>query len=282
MVPPWRSIRNVPLYLGSVGALTAALAAAVAAAAGFGPGYAVAAVACYALIAGGIALGLRRQRSRPPFGPASRITLLRAVLISLIAGLLAVPAAALSPTWSWIAVGLASAALALDGLDGWLARRFDHATSFGALFDQELDAFFILVLSLLVWHLDQVGAWALLIGVMRYALLAAGWLWPRLARPLPPSRRRKIVCGLQVGVLLVVLAPPVGPALAGPLAAVALAGLLYSFGADIIWLVKAPRPRREERSSERFASTCRHRVAGGLQRRPQRPRLTSSSGGTYR
>ena len=37
------------------------------------------------------------------------------------------------------------------------------------------------------------------LGLMRYAFVAAGWRWPALARPLPPSLRRKAVCVLQVG-----------------------------------------------------------------------------------
>jgi phosphatidylglycerophosphate synthase len=40
--------------------------------------------------------------------------------------------------------------LALDGLDGWLARRFGLASAYGARFDMEVDGFLILVLALLV------------------------------------------------------------------------------------------------------------------------------------
>ena len=38
--------------------------------------------------------------------------------------------------------------------------------------------------------------------------------------------------------LFAALMPPVGPTRASALAAVALAGLLYSFAADTIWLVR--------------------------------------------
>ena len=235
---PWRSVRNVPLYIGIVGALVAALGAAVALAAGFGARYVVACVACYALTAGAVVVGLGRERPRPPFGPASRITLFRAVLISLVAGLIPLPAVDPTPVWGWIVTGVAAAAFGLDAVDGWVARRLGHATAFGARFDQELDAFFILVLSVLVWRFDQVGAWVVLIGAMRYVFWLAGRLWPRLGRPLPRRWRRKVVCGLQLGVLLAALAPPVGPTLAGALAAVALAALLYSFSADVLWLLR--------------------------------------------
>ena len=41
---------------------------------------------------------------------------------------------------------LAGFALALDGVDGHLARRFDQVSDFGARFDMEVDAALILVL----------------------------------------------------------------------------------------------------------------------------------------
>ena len=176
---------------------------------------------------------------RPPLGPARLVTLFRATLISLVGGLFAVEGVHLTPGWGWAMTALALAAFSLDAVDGWVARRLGQATAFGARFDQELDAFFIALLALVVWRLDQAGAWVLLIGAMRYAFALAGRLWPRaLARPLPPSRRRKVVCGVQVIALLAALAPPVGPVLGDAMVAAALIALTYSFGADLLRLVR--------------------------------------------
>ena len=47
-------------------------------------------------------------------------------------------------------VTLAAVALALDAVDGWVARRTGTATALGARFDGEVDAFLILALSVYV------------------------------------------------------------------------------------------------------------------------------------
>jgi phosphatidylglycerophosphate synthase len=128
--------------------------------------------------------------------------------------------------------------LALDGVDGWFARREGRATPYGARFDMEVDAFTMLALCALLLALGKAGPWILAIGLMRYAFLAAGTLVPRLARPLPPSNRRRTVCAIQVGVLTLLLVPPLAPPLSGWIAAVALALLAWSFGRDVARLVR--------------------------------------------
>lgn len=233
---------EAPLGLAAMGALTVALAAAIALATGWGARYIVAAVALYGLIAGAVTFALSRERPRPPFRPASQITLLRAVPISLVGGLVALEAVRLTPDWGWTMTALSLAAFSLDAADGWVARRLGQATAFGARFDQELDAFFIALLAVVAWRLDQVGAWVLLIGAMYYAFMLAGYLRPALTRPLPPRRRRKVVCALQVAALLAALAPAIGPMAASWLAAGALVALSYSFGVDVLWLLGTREP----------------------------------------
>ena len=65
-------------------------------------------------------------------------------------------------------VSLATVALVLDAVDGWVARRTRTTGMFGARFDAEVDAFLILVLS--VYVARSVGAWVLAIGVARYGV----------------------------------------------------------------------------------------------------------------
>ena len=56
-------------------------------------------------------------------------------------------------------VTLTVVALALDAVDGWVARRTRTASALGARFDGEVDAFLILVLSVYVAPLGRlVGA----------------------------------------------------------------------------------------------------------------------------
>lgn len=59
-------------------------------------------------------------------------------------------------------------ALALDGLDGYLARKYKQTSEFGAYLDMETDAFFVAVLSAWWWLNDIAGWWILVIGFMRY------------------------------------------------------------------------------------------------------------------
>src|SRR5881409_676652 len=87
-------------------------------------------------------------------------------------------------------VSLAAVALALDAVDGWVARR-TWTTAWGARFDGEVDAFLIAVLSVYVARF--AGAWVLAIGAARYAFFAAGWLLPWLREALPPRYWRKVV-----------------------------------------------------------------------------------------
>jgi phosphatidylglycerophosphate synthase len=165
-------------------------------------------------------------------GPATWVTLVRAALAAGVAALVAVsfvrhvPAAAL--------VALATVALVLDFIDGWVARRTGTESPLGARLDGEVDAFLILVLS--VYVAPAAGAWVLGIGAARYAFLAAGWPLAWMRAQLPRRDWRKTVAATQ-GITLTVAAAAVVPA--GPIRAalaVALALLAESFGRDVWWL----------------------------------------------
>jgi phosphatidylglycerophosphate synthase len=149
------------------------------------------------------------------------------------------------PTLRWFWVVGALGALALDGVDGRIARRLGQESAFGARFDMETDAATLLGLSFLVWLCDQAGPWVLAIGLMRYIFVAGSWVWPALAAPLPPRKRRQAVCVVQMAALIVAIVPGTPPELASPLCLAALAALVYSFAVDIAWL-GASRAEEEE------------------------------------
>src|ERR1700755_3267841 len=95
---------------------------------------------------------IRFYRDHHPFdrfGPANAVTMVRATLVVVMATIGSWP-----PPGSAIAAGaIAGVVAALYGLDGYLARRTGMASAFGARFDMETDAAFLLVLSgLLVLH----------------------------------------------------------------------------------------------------------------------------------
>jgi phosphatidylglycerophosphate synthase len=126
----------------------------------------------------------------------------------------------------------------LDGIDGWLARRARMSSPFGARFDMETDAFFMLVLSILVWRHDKAGAWVVAIGLMRYAFVAAGWWLPWLARPLRSTWRGKAVAVGQFAGLGVALLPVVPVPASTLVSGAALAALVWSFAIDVKFLFK--------------------------------------------
>jgi len=115
-------------------------------------------------------------------------------------------------------------------------------SAFGARFDMETDALFILVLSLWAWHLDKAGAWVVMGGLLRYVFVLAGVLVPRLRGELPESFRRKTIAALQMVALLIVICPFVPAPVSTPIAAAALFALSMSFLIDTrSLLLRAPR-----------------------------------------
>src|SRR5215831_16162213 len=184
----------------------------------------------------------RMRSDQPAIFPADWVTLTRALLVAGVAGLVAdsfgrpVPVAAL--------VTLSTVALVLDAVDGQVARRTGTATEVGARMDCEVDAFLILLLSIVVSQ--DYGGWVLVIGAAHYALLLAGWLIPWLAAPLPPRYWRKVVAAVQ-GIVLTVAGSGLLDRRTGMIAvAAALLLLAESFGRDVIWLYRTgagPRSR---------------------------------------
>lgn len=176
----------------------------------------------------------------PGLGAANRVTLGRSVLVLSVAAM--VPwGPSLGPQGLWWIIGASALALLLDGVDGRVARSTGTSTSLGARFDMELDAFLLLALSLLLWLTGPLGPWVILIGALRYLFVFAGWFWSALQAPLPESMRRKTVCVVQGVGLVVALAPIIPPAMSTPVAATALAALIYSFVVDVMWLSRQSR-----------------------------------------
>src|SRR5690606_16238086 len=97
-------------------------------------------LACAVTMAAALARGLARG-CEDRLGPASWVTLARATLAVGVAALVADPVGRDAPTA--LLVTLAAGALALDAVDGWVARRTGTSSPLGARFDGEVDAFLI-------------------------------------------------------------------------------------------------------------------------------------------
>lgn len=178
------------------------------------------------------------EHGQPSLGPANALTLVRAGLTGVTAAFLGEPAAA---DLVWPLIGAAMLAFGLDWVDGRVARASGRASPFGARLDMELDALAILTLCGFAWQLDRAGAWVFVGGALRYLFVAAAALWPWMNRPLFPSRRRPFVCGVQIVCLVGCLAPWPVPHLSDAIAAFGTVALVYSFGADTVWLFRHRR-----------------------------------------
>lgn len=221
------------LWVQAVGAATALAAMGLDA---LGLGWGAASIVLYLVVAACVITRVSTSHPHETFGPANVVTLLRAGLVALIAATLFAPAP--SGDAALLIGGLAFAILALDGVDGWLARRSGLASTFGARFDLEIDALFVLILSALAFTHGKAGAWVLLIGAMRYAFFFAGRLTSKLEAPLPESMRRKAVCVVQIAALGLLLLPQIEPPHSMWIAAVALALLIWSFAVDVRHLLR--------------------------------------------
>lgn len=176
----------------------------------------------------------------PTLGLGTGLTLFRGLAVALIAGFLFSPWPA---GWlAWLPMLLYTAADIADFLDGYVARRRNHATLLGAQLDMEFDGLGMLVVSLLaVWY-GQLPAWYLLLGLARYLFVLGIW-WRRRRglplHPMPDSTHRRVFAGFQMGFMSAVLwpiVPPAGATIAGTIFAAATA---VSFLRD--WLVTIGR-----------------------------------------
>jgi phosphatidylglycerophosphate synthase len=180
--------------------------------------------------------GAVRRADATTLGPADLVTLGRAVLVGGVTALVADGWWA-GDTRVGVLVPLAAVALALDFVDGKVARHTGTVSELGARFDMETDAFLILVLSVAVANV--VGPWVLVIGALRYAFVAAGWVLPWLTGSLPPKLSAKAIAAAQ-GIVLVAAVSGLLPLLVSTLlVATALLALTWSFAQSVTALYRA-------------------------------------------
>jgi phosphatidylglycerophosphate synthase len=238
--------------LGPVIALIAQLALLVILAGTVGLGAAGWTVGlAYGLVMNAILLAGLAHSGATVLGAANTVTLTRATLVGGVAALItdsfvrgaAVPAI----------VVLSAVALYLDAVDGRVARRTRTVSPLGAIFDQEIDAFLILMLSIYV--ADSLGPWVLAIGIARYAYLAAGWPLPWLRNPLPPRYWGKVVAAVQGIILTIAVANFLPTAANIAVVAAALALLAESFGRSVLYLWQGHRSQHRQQIALRVRSS---------------------------
>ncbi len=130
---------------------------------------------------------------------------------------------------------LAVAFLVMDGFDGAVARRRGEEGLFGEAFDKETDAFFVLVLSFLLFQLGRLPIWILSVGLLRYLFVLWMWWMRGPAKSERRSRFARVSYVVAVSALLLTFLPL--PALYTPLALLATGLFLVSFARSAWWIL---------------------------------------------
>ncbi|MFC4350923.1 CDP-alcohol phosphatidyltransferase family protein [Fodinicurvata halophila] len=234
---------SLPWLVGGIGVLLAGYGL-LQHSAGTSPAVLVLSLLLYAGMACGIWVGLTAHLPHRYFGPANGITLLRAVLVCLLAGFVGQSA---PQQLAWLPLGAALVILLLDGVDGWLARRTGYASAFGARFDMETDSLLVLVLCATALLMGKAGPWILLAGGLRYLFLAGKALLPWMKGDLPDSFRRKTLYVASTTGVIVILAPTIIAPFSFVIAAIAVICLSASFAIDVVWLYRNAEQERTSR-----------------------------------
>jgi CDP-diacylglycerol--glycerol-3-phosphate 3-phosphatidyltransferase len=145
------------------------------------------------------------------FGPGTWLSLIRLLLLSLLAGFLVTPR---YENWlAWVPFTLYLMFNLIDLLDGYAARRWGKETLLGKKLDLDLDGRGMLVGSLMAVLGGMAGWWYLLVGLARYLFVLGIWLRRKLRLPVieKPNPLARPLAGLQMGVTTALLVPVLHP-----------------------------------------------------------------------
>ena len=187
----------------------------------------------------------------PTLGAGNQLSLMRGLCLSLLAGFLFSP-------WpqgpvAWLIVALYTLASIADHLDGFLARRANHMTLLGGRLDMEFDGFGVVIVTLLAVGYGQLPWWYLSVGLARYLFIWGLWWRKRQHKAIfemPDSVHRRLVAGVQMGLMSAVLWPIMPPAMSRIIGTVVAIPTLLGFLRD--WLVVNGRFRPQTPSYQRI------------------------------
>lgn len=157
--------------------------------------------------------------------------------LALLCVLLALQPAAPGPDWWWWSLALV--VVVADLLDGALARRFG-GSDVGAILDMETDQFTVFGLAFAVAAIGG-ARWVLVLPALRWWFVLAMALARRPAHEPKPQNgdnsRGRRVCAAVMVALLLALCPALPRVAADAATAVAVVLLVWSFSADVRWLL---------------------------------------------
>ena len=143
----------------------------------------------------------------PTLGLATVVTLIRGGLVALLAGFLLV-----SPSGRlvWAPTILYGSAAALDWIDGRVARSRERVTVLGERMDMALDTTGLLIGTLVGILWGRIPVWYLAMPAARYCYRAGLGFRKRRGlpvHPLPDSKFRRPLAGLQMAFVAIALVP---------------------------------------------------------------------------
>ena len=179
---------------------------------------------------------LADERLFPTLGYGNAMTIVRGLLVGLLAGFLFGP----TPTgWlAWAPALLYGLERIIDFFDGFVARVTRRETRLGEILDMEFDGLGIMIAIALGVQYGKLPPWYLLLGVSRPLFVLGMWLLKRAGKPvydLAPSDHRRIIAGLQTSFVAVTLWPVLAAQITLFASYLMAVPLVLSFGRD--WLV---------------------------------------------
>ncbi|QWC19582.1 CDP-alcohol phosphatidyltransferase family protein [Halorubrum sp. 2020YC2] len=167
-------------------------------------------------------------------GLANALTLVRGALYVVVAGFAVVPP---EPTLVWVPALCYGTGVALDNLDGTVARTVGRETEAGRRLDMAFDTFGFVAAPLVAVLWGLLPVWYLSISAARYVFRGAVWLRRVRGLPvgdLPDSDLGKYLAGVQMVFVTVALVPPVPTELVWTVAPLVLAPSLAVFTRDYL------------------------------------------------
>jgi CDP-diacylglycerol---glycerol-3-phosphate 3-phosphatidyltransferase len=180
----------------------------------------------------------------PDLGLGNWLTITRAVLTAALTGFLLGPRPVGWLAWAPGLLYLVSAGI--DYLDGYAARVTGRTTLLGEALDMKWDGVGLLAAATLSVFYGQTPWPYVLVGLARYLYLFGIWLREQRGLPiypLPPSRFRRALAGVQMGFAGAILLPMFGPPVTWLAAWLFMLPFLIPFAYDFLAVSGWVQPR---------------------------------------
>ncbi len=95
----------------------------------------------------------------------------------------------------WVLFAIFSGVIALDVLDGYLARKLETFSDLGLYFDMESDSLLVCLISMILFLEDYMPAWILIVGFLRYLNVFVFFIFQLKPRKEPKRKYASYIAG---------------------------------------------------------------------------------------